>query len=162
MKITEGQLRRLVREQVAQAGGPVQLTHRQKSYIRRNGITEADQYGDPDEGQDYIGIIPDSREGNSDEWFTPFPDLFFTTLVTPEVVEQTYQETSVYKAGTVTIPTGWFWKGVSEYDGKGDVVGPFQTREEAREACLESHYEIITPEAVQTAPNTGSDIEIGF
>jgi len=160
MKITEAQLRKLVREQVS--SGLQQLTHRQKQYIRYNRIVEADQYGEIEGGEDYIGIIPDSREGTSDEWFTPFPDLFFTTLVTPEVAEQTYEETSVYKKGPVTIPTGWFWMGISEYDGQGSVKGPFSSREEARQDCLDSHYDIITPKDVRAAPNTGSDVEIGF
>lgn len=157
MKITRKQLRKLIREQIARA---VQLTQRQMSYIRKNGIVDGAEYGDPDEGQDYIGVIPDDRAGT--HHYTPFPDTFFTTLVTPEIVKRIYQKTSATRAGPVTIPVGWFWKEKGAFGGSGDVGGPHQTREGARQACLESHREIITPEDIRSAPSATSDFEVGF
>ena len=162
MKITEAQLRRLIREQVDRGRGPTQLTNRQMRYISNNGLggDHGYGYGDEDSNPDYIGIIPD--EVDSDDWRTPFDDTYWTIQVTPEIADKVYQESSVYKKGPVTIPSGWFWEHMSDYGGMIDVKGPFSSREEAKQDCLDSHHEIITPERVQTAPSTGSDVEIGF
>tara|TARA_R110000803_G_scaffold71710_1_gene135060 strand:+ start:436 stop:900 length:465 start_codon:yes stop_codon:yes gene_type:complete len=154
MRITENQLRKIIKEQVQAPG----LTHRQKRYLSNSVVT--DEFGEVLSDSFHIGTIYDDNDRDDNP--TPFDNNLWVFKVTQEMADKAYNETTVYKKGPVTIPTGWFWENISDYGGMVEVKGPFRSRQEATSDCLNGHSDVITSDSIETTENANSSEEFGF